>query len=261
MGRKKINRVGEKKTNNFGSKIEIIEYRHANDIDIFFPEYDWTAKHAIYKQFKNGSISCPYEPRLYGFGYIGDGKYTTGISTKHNKEYIAWNGMLRRCYDPKWYEKHSTYEKCEVCEEWLNFQIFAEWYEKNYYEIPGQRMELDKDILIKNNKIYSPDTCIIAPQIINRLFVKDSSNRGEYPIGLYYDKNSKKIKVQCWVYENGKGKQEHLGLFPIEQEAEAFYIYKKTKEKSIKNLAEEYKNLIPQSLYDAMCNYEVDYDD
>ena len=36
----KINRIGEKNINNFGSKMIIIEYRGALDVDIYFQEYD-----------------------------------------------------------------------------------------------------------------------------------------------------------------------------------------------------------------------------
>ena len=72
---KKIDRIGEERLNNFGSKMVISEYRSVKDIDVYFPEYDWTFKHVIYKNFKNGEIKCPYEPRYYGVGYIGEGKY------------------------------------------------------------------------------------------------------------------------------------------------------------------------------------------
>ena len=163
--------------------------------------------------------------------------------------------MLRRCYDPKWYEKHSTYEKCEVCEEWLNFQIFAEWYEKNYYEIPGKRMELDKDILIKNNKIYSPKTCIIVPNDINTLFVKCDTNRGDLPIGVFYDKRIKKYGAQCQFNKEHK----HLGYYNTSEEA--FNAYKTFKEDYIKQVADQYRELIPKKLYNALYEYEVEWED
>ena len=71
----KINRTGEEKLNNFGSKMVVKEYRKYSDIDVYFPEYDWVFKHARYGNFKNGSIKCPYEPRVYRVGYLGEGKY------------------------------------------------------------------------------------------------------------------------------------------------------------------------------------------
>ena len=68
MGRKKINRTGEENINNFGSKMVIVEYRKWDDVDVYFPEYNWTFEHVQYDKFKKGNIKCPYEPRIYSKG-------------------------------------------------------------------------------------------------------------------------------------------------------------------------------------------------
>ena len=75
MGRKVINKTGEEKVNSFGSKMVVKEYRNNKDIDVYFPEYNWTFEDTQYSSFKNGNIKCPYEPRYYGKGYLGEGKY------------------------------------------------------------------------------------------------------------------------------------------------------------------------------------------
>lgn len=49
-------KTGEEKVNNFGSKMVIKEYRGAWDIDVYFPEYNWVAKHINYSNFKKGGI-------------------------------------------------------------------------------------------------------------------------------------------------------------------------------------------------------------
>ena len=77
MGRKAIDRTGEERLNTFGSQMVIKEYRGRNDMDVYFPEYNWSFKHAQYSNFKKGTIKCPYEPRTYGVGYLGEGKYKT----------------------------------------------------------------------------------------------------------------------------------------------------------------------------------------
>ena len=59
---KVINRIGEEKLNNFGSKMKIVKYNSCSDVDIYFEEYNWTAKNKTYKVFKDGTIKCPYEP-------------------------------------------------------------------------------------------------------------------------------------------------------------------------------------------------------
>ena len=84
---KKIDRIGEERINNFGSKMIIRGYRNNRDIDVYFPEYNWTFKHAEYKTFKRGNIKCPYEPRLYGKGYLGEGKYKAKENGKLTDEY------------------------------------------------------------------------------------------------------------------------------------------------------------------------------
>ena len=257
---KKINRIGEKSINNFGSEMIITEYRRALDIDVYFTEYNWTAKNVQYGDFKNGNIKCPYERRTYGVGYLGEGKYKGKENGKATKCYNTWKNMLKRCYDPKYHEKYPTYIDCKVCEEWLNFQNFAKWYYENYYEIEGQKMCLDKDILMKYNKIYSPDTCVFVPNIINVLFTKNDKNRGNNPIGVFDCENGK-YRVDCSVYNFEKNKKERKYLGVYDTQEEAFEVYKEFKERYIKKVADYYKDKIPDKLYQALYNYEVEITD
>ena len=255
----KIDRTGEKGINTFGSEMIIIEYRNTMDIDVYFPEYDWIAKGTQYGNFKNGNIKCPYEKRYYEVGYIGEGEYKVCENGKITRVYSTWNSMLRRCYDHKLHKKHPTYIDCEVCDEWLCFQNFAKWYYDNYYEIKGQKMALDKDILHKGNKIYSPENCIFVPQTINSLFVKSDKTRGESCIGTNL-KNGK-YQVHCSLInpETGKSKIKHLGRY--ETQEKAFEIYKYYKEKNIKEVADYYKDEIPDKLYNALYSYKVEITD
>ena len=255
----KINRKGEKNYNNFGSEMIITKYRMNGDIDVYFPEYDWTFKGATYQSFKNSNIKCPYERAVHGIGYLGEGKYKVSENGKPTKVYYTWKSMLERCYDSKFHEKRPTYVDCEVYEEWLNFQEYGQWFYDNYYEIKGERMHLDKDILVKGNKIYSPDNCIFVPQTINSLFIKRQNARGKSVIGTTFHKG--KYQAQCNMInpKTGKSKNEYLGLY--ETQEEAFKVYKYYKEKNIKEVADYYKDRIPQKLYDRLYNYEVEIDD
>ena len=169
--------------------------------------------------------------------------------------------MLQRCHDEKYHKKQPTYIDCEVSEEWLNYQNFAEWYYNNYYEIEGEKMCLDKDILHKGNKIYSSDNCVFVPNNINVLFTKSDKARGKYPIGVTYHKQARKFMAQCNVYdfEENKIKRKNLGLYDSSQQA--FESYKQFKEKNIKEVANYYKDKIPSKLYDSLYNYEVDIND
>ena len=256
---KKIDRIGEERLNNFGSKMIIKVCRNARDIDVYFPEYDWTFKHAAYQNFKKGNIKCPYKPRYYGVGYLGEGKYKTRENGKIHKYYKIWYNMLTRCYDSEFQERNPTYKGCTAENDWFNFQNMAEWIENNYYEVPGERMHLDKDILCKGNKVYSRETCIFVPERINTLFVKKDNARGNDPIGVY-QLPSGNYRAQC---NNEYGKSVYLGVYSTEEEA--FQVYKQYKEKIIKEVIDSYEGVIPEPFYSrlktAMYNYEVEIDD
>lgn len=96
-----MNRVGEVAYNNFGSKMIIVDYRGCNDIDVYFPQYDWTAKNRICKDFKSGKISCPYERRTWNVGFIGEGKHEVSRDGNTTRCYDVWQNMIQRCYDEK----------------------------------------------------------------------------------------------------------------------------------------------------------------
>ena len=121
-------------------------------------------------------------------------------------------------------------------------------------------MHLDKDILVKHNKIYSSETCVFVPHAINSLFVKRDKVRGESVIGTSPTKNGK-YQVHCNLInpETGKSKCEYLGI--CETQEKAFEIYKYYKEKNIKEFADYYKEQIPDKLYQALYDYEVEITD
>ena len=254
-----LDRIGEERLNKFGSKMVIKEYRKYKDLDVYFPEYDWTFEHARYGDFKNGEIKCLYEPRYYGKGYLGEGKYKVRENGKLTDEYKIWHGVLQRCYDPKFHEKHSTYKDCTVEDYLLNFQHMGKWLEDNYYEVPGEKMCLDKDILCKGNKIYSRDTCIFVPERINLLFTKRDKSRGNSPIGVTPN-SSGNYQVRC---HDEYGKSIYLGTYNTKEKA--FQVYKQYKEKVIKKVIDSYKEKIPEPFYSklktAMYNYKVEIDD
>lgn len=240
------NRMNETNINTFGSEMIITEYRSAKDIDVYFPEYNWSCKCA-YKEFKLGWITCPYEPRTVGVGYMGEGPYISKENGSKTKAYNTWHQMLRRCYDTKLQVKKKTYIGCIVDESWHNFQNFAKWYEENYYEIPGEIMQLDKDILVNNNKVYGPDTCIIVPNSINNLF-----------------KHNKNINLPKGVSKIGKkyrGSYTYGGIKYngplVETAEEAFIFYKEGTERKIRQLANTYADFMPPYVYSILIEYEI----
>jgi hypothetical protein len=232
----------------------IIGYRNAKDIDVQFnDEFNTILTNRVYDSFKKGTIKNPNYASVYSVGRLGEGNYGKKTDLK---AYEAWRSMIQRCYDTKYQLKQPTYIGCTMCEEWHCFQNFAEWYYDNYYEVPGQTMALDKDTLYKGNRTYSPDTCVFVPQCINNLFTKCDKHRGNLPVGVSFHKQHNKYHSKCG---DGSGHTIHLGYYDTLEQA--FEAYKQYKEQVIKDMAEEYKDLIPEVLYNAMLNYEVEIND
>ena len=256
-------RLGMINISNEGYEMKVIQYNNYHDIIIEFQDKYKAKICTQWKEFDKGKIKNPYHKSVFNVGYFGQGKYKSKDENgKDTKAYKEWYYMLERCYDPYKLNKCPTYINVYVCNEWLCFQNFAEWFYKNYYEIKNEKMRLDKDILIKNNNIYSPNSCCFVPERINLLFIRSKNKRGEYPIGVTYRKRDNVLNVQCSIInKEGKRKNKYLGQFSTNESLQAFLVYKEFKENYIKEVADEYKNLIPQKLYEALYRYEVEIND
>lgn len=258
-----LERTGEINYNTNGSKMKIIKYITSKNIIVKFKNNNFIT-HTTYGQFKNGEISDPYDKTICDIGYIGEGKYKVKKNKMITSQYKTWRSLFQRCYDEKYINKYPTYKDCTVCKEWHNYQNFGEWYDENYYKIDNEKMCLDKDILYKSNKLYSPETCVFVPNNINLLFIKSDAARGEYPIGVCFRKEENKFIARCSTIDTKINKIKRIFLGYYSTPKKAFYAYKEFKEKYIKQVADEYKNKypqFPQKLYDAMYRYEVDITD
>lgn len=195
------------------------------------------------------SVKC-LEPVMCGRGYHG----REGVDCT-SRAYLRWHDMMNRCYNEKFLEKNPQYRECEVCEEWWNFTNFEKWYNDNWYVIGDETMDLDKDILFKGNKEYSPNTCCIVPHGINTLFLTSKKNRGALPMGIYYDKD----KTRYRAHMSYNGIPIKIGTF--DNVENAFSRYKEYKEDFIKDIAEQYRERIPYKVYYAMMNWNIEVGD
>jgi hypothetical protein len=243
-------RVGILGKNTYGSIMKIVEYNSTSDILVQFEK--GKPIHTTWQAFLKGNVKNPYDKTVYGVGFIGEGKYRPSNNRKDTHPYKTWSSMIKRCYSEKFQESNHAYKDCYVSEEWHNFQTFAKWYDENYYEIDDEVMCLDKDILVKGNKIYSPDTCMFVPEYINKLFIKNETKRSTLPIGVYFRKG------RNTSYRVVLGK-DYIGQYKTLEEA--FEVYKTYKETLIKKVAEEYKDKIPEKLYNAMLSFEIEITD
>lgn len=191
---------------------------------------------------------------VFGVG-VNDRKYPTVVNGKKTKECSLWNDMLKRCYSEKHQLKQPTYIGCEVSENFKHYSYFYEWCNEQI-GFGNQDWQLDKDLLVKGNKVYSENTCVFIPRELNSLLLTRGAKRGEHPLGVYWNKKDKAFIVRV---NKRKGKRECLGYFKTE--TEAFNVYKQAKESIIKEQANRWKGWIDDRAYEALMNYEIDIND
>tara|TARA_R110001632_G_scaffold83617_9_gene184997 strand:+ start:3880 stop:4521 length:642 start_codon:yes stop_codon:yes gene_type:complete len=142
--------------------LSVVDYINASRVLVRFTDTGYQ-RFAEAGAIKLGQVKDALHPVINGVGFIGCGAYKSKLKRKHTKQYIAWRNMLNRCYCPKTQERQPTYKGCTVAEEWHNFQTFAKWFDENYTD----GFQLDKDIKIKANKVYSPDNCMFVSRSDN----------------------------------------------------------------------------------------------
>lgn len=218
-------------------------------VDVQFHDDHAAIVNTVYANFKRGSVKNPYDRTVFNTGYLGEGPYLTKINGKCPISNLVWMAMIQRCYSEKWKDRHKAYYGiCTVCDEWLNYQSFAMWYDENRYEIPG-RLHLDKDILVPGNKIYAPEKCLLVPQRINMMFMsKEREHDPDLPIGIHRVVTRRGTKFRS----DYGGKT--LGTFDSLNEAHDCYV--RAKYQHIHDVADEYKNIIPNNVYEALINYQ-----
>jgi len=153
---------------------------------------------------------------IYGVG-INDADYVVQPIINGKKVrchfYQTWSNMLLRCYSDRYHQKNTTYIGCSVCDEWLHFSNFKKWMENQDW----QDKDLDKDIIVPGNKIYSPETCCFIQQSLNKMLTDRTALKGTWPVGVY--KHRKKFSASC----NYHGVREYLGSFATPEEASKAY--------------------------------------
>ncbi|WP_335871943.1 hypothetical protein [Bacillus sp. 2205SS5-2] len=251
-----LGRVGETNTNSLGSLMIVEQYNGSQNVLVRFVDQENTVK-TTWHQFVTGRVKNVNDKSKFAIGYIGEGDHPVRVDGRYTTKYLTWSAMLMRCYSKQFQKDHPTYKDVSVCKKWHSYQNFASWFDANYYEIDGHKMHLDKDILKKGNRVYSPETCAFVPQFINGMFASRKALRGNTPIGVKVcSRYGDKYEVRCC---NNKGGRVYLGRFDSPEKA--FEVYKIYKEKLIKDVADEFKHQIPEPLYDALYKYKVDFTD
>lgn len=171
---------------------------------------------------------------------------------------VLWTNLTQRCKTGGSLQQvFPSYSTCK--NHFKDFQEFAEWcqHQVGYLnkDSKGRYWQLDKDILKKGNKVYSPDLCVFVPKAVNCMLEKAEKKRGEWPIGVHSNKSRFVATVLRGVL--GEPTLNKSFATPLE----AFMYYKEHKENYIKRVAEEYKEIVDPRVYTALMNYQVDIED
>ena len=239
--------VGEVYENNVGLKFVVIEYNGCNDVKVKFVDSSYTT-FSTAGNIRSGSVKDKMSPSVYGVGVVGVNPIST--NQKPHQEYVFWNSMLQRCYDLSYKLKRPTYIGCTSSNNFKYYPYFKDWCNKQV-GFGNKGWCLDKDILVKGNKLYSEDTCCFVPREINSLFALSGNTRGLNPIGVQFNLEEGNYSARV----SRDGKHCHIGTY--ETKEDAFLRYKEVKELHIKSVAKRWFGKIDQNVFNALMTYEV----
>ena len=157
-----------------------------------------------------------------------------------------YNNIHNRCYNPNYHKGKNPYlSVCWMEDKWLGKEgrkNFKHWFKDGFYRIPGEQIDIDKDILIPGNKMYGSETCLFVPHTIN-VAVERIYREPVYMKGM--------DKWSISICRNGKN--EPLGYFNTKEEAEQYYI--EFKRAYYYGLIHTFKNKIPNHVYKAVIDF------
>jgi len=161
--------------------------------------------------------------------------------------YNKWYAMKNRCYSPK-YQYRDAYAGCTVCPDWMDYQVFAEWYHSQPFA--GDRLfHLDKDLTVFGNKVYSPDTCYLVRNEVNCVLAGNDV-QGTYMKGVYIANNSTKKPK----YKNSMCSTRY------DTELEAHLAYVEAKEAYVQQVALKYQHELSEAIFNNLMNWRVNED-
>ncbi|MGV6396927.1 hypothetical protein ACTUVN_002622 [Pseudomonas caspiana] len=124
--------------------------------------------------------------------------------------FSAWSDMIRRSSSEAFKRNNPAYADVSVCQEWITFSSFRTWMERQNW----QGMDLDKDILSRGSKSYSPETCCFVSRATNRFMVHCPESRGLL-LGVDWCEPNKKFRAQI----NVAGRKRSIGYYESSGEA------------------------------------------
>lgn len=254
--------VGDKRINSEGFEYVITHYEDAHNVEItwFSGEKEWVESAHAHK----GTTKYLNKRGTFGVGYLGYGRFIPGEKRiPHGCERMphnlwrAWVRMLERCVGDR--VKNPSYEGCTFDESWVNCQSFIEWgiLQKGHdrLESNGKTWQLDKDILVNGNRVYSPETCVFVPNEINTHFKDvEKGKDGYYGVNEIEPKHPN--AKRGWVARccNVKKEREYLGFY--DNPTDAYIAYRTRKIEVMSDLADKWKGEVDERVINSLQNFD-----
>lgn len=245
--------IGDTYTNRQGLIATVIKYIDKCNVVVRFNDDRATICTFYANALRKGGFKNPYQPSVFGVGFVGVGQYKTSEGGKATIEGSVWRDMLRRCYDNDYLDRNPSYIGCSVHPDWHNFQVFAEWLTNNRHYNLGY--QLDKDIINVGNKVYSEKDCRLVPREINTLLTDCRGARGAYPQGVRPCSWGKRYRasIRC-----GSGKpRKQIGVYDTVEEASNAYI--DAKKEQIIQRAIKWKDGMDDDVFESLIDIAANF--
>ena len=220
-------------------------------VDIYCPIHNmWFSQSAISHVRGHGCPLCGLESNkniIHGVA-VNDLISVSKIKGKRQPAYLTWINLLNRTASSLT-KRNKSYLDCKICDEWLSFNSFKEWFDKNYVD----GYSIDKDILCPGNRCYSPQYCRFVPQEINSLFVrKPRQKHKELPTGVSYNYDKYRAQVRH------VGRTIFIKTFSTIQDAREAYLI--AKRNLVDSIADNYftAGKISAEIRDAMKKFPLE---
>lgn len=233
---------------NEGGSCTVIAYKNASHVEIKFNDNYGLLAVVRTGDLRRGKVKNPYHRSVYGVGFIGTGSFKRSVKGRLTREYRVWSGMLARCYRDGTKQRNPTYVDCTVHKDWHNFQNFAKWITSQDH--CDSNYELDKDLLVKGNKLYSDKTCCLVPACVNLLIHTSQKKISDLPVGVVMKPNG---RFRAYMIKYGS--QKYLGTYDTAEEASEVYV--NHKEDYVKRIAREWQDKISADAFDALLTWTV----
>lgn len=246
----KVLNVGDVLPSKMTGDFEIVAIRNATQVDIVFVNNPDHVQTITATRARIGNVSDPFYPTVENIGFMGVGEHECYVNGKLNPIYRVWRGMLDRAY-------HDGNNATSVCQEWWNYQTFADWYVETLGDIT-EKMTVVFDVLDPNATVYNPVHTTMVPTYIHKILINNTPKGKEarLPRGVSEARDKQgRLNGKYKAYIRINDRNIYLGDF--ENVRAASRAYNAAKVTHVRAMAKKYRHLITEETYRALFKWQV----